>query len=261
MGSRITAPRVVEMKAKGEKIVCITAYDFPGARYADEAGVDVILVGDSMGNVVQGRSSTLPVEMDHILYHTKWVSAAAQRALVVADLPFGSYQSSVRDAVLNSVLLMKAGAAAVKLEGAYTDEIAAIARAGIPVMGHIGFTPQSVHAFGGHKVQGRGAAAERVMNEAIAIEKAGAFAIVLELMPAALSAEITAKLSIPTIGIGAGHDCNGQIQVYHDILGLTDLHLKHAKRYAELGEATRSALSEYCAEVREKRFPTKDQEF
>ena len=223
--------------------MALTAYDFPFGRIADEAGVDVILVGDSLGMVVQGMETTLPVTMDEMIYHCRMVARARRRALLVCDLPFLSYQVSPTDAVANAGRLIKEGAAeAVKLEGgvAMADTIRAIASVDIPVMGHIGLTPQSVHRMGGHKVQGqrrgeRPGQRDRVIEDALAVEDAGAFAVVLEGMPLDLAAEITARLTIPTIGIGAGPHCDGQILVLHDVLGLCDRFVpKFAKRYAEL---------------------------
>lgn len=253
--TRQTAPTILAMKAAKKPIVCLTAYDFYSAQLADAAGVDLILVGDSVGTVIQGRHTTVRVTLRQMIYHTEMVSRGVKSALVVADLPFGSYQSSVSQAVDSAVALMQSGAGAVKLEGAYCDEIAAIRKAGIPVMGHVGMTPQSVHAFGGHRVQGKDSDGDRVIQDAVDIQNAGAFGIVLELIPAALSAKITAQLAIPTIGIGAGAACDGQIQVWHDILGLTDLHLKHAKRYLEAGEMISEAVQSYAQEVRTNAFP------
>lgn len=252
---RVTAPSIAGMKGAG--IVCVTAYDFPTARLADEAGVDLILVGDSLGSVLFGYSTTIPVSLEMIEHHTIAAARGAHRALVVADLPFGSYQASVEDAVRASVLLMKAGAGAVKLEGTYTEHITAIARAGIPVMGHVGMTPQSYHSFGGHRVQREDA----VLDDAVAVQNAGCFSVVLELVPAELAGRITKKLAIPTIGIGAGVHCDGQIQVFHDLLGFSDAKFKHAKRYAEVGDVIRTAISSYAEEVRTKVFPGDENSF
>ncbi len=249
------------MKARGERIVCVTAYDFFGAKHADHAGVDVLLVGDSLGNVIQGGNTTLGVSLDDMIYHTRWVARAASRGLVVADLPFGSYQASIEDAVRSSIALVKAGAAAVKLEGAYVDHARAIVAAGIPCMGHVGMTPQSYHAFGGHRVQGKGDAGSRVLNEAQRLEQAGVFALVLELVPRELAATITQSLTIPTIGIGAGAACDGQIQVFHDLLGISDKNFRHVKRYAEIGTTMIQGLSEYVREVRVGEFPTEENSF
>ena len=265
MQQKVTVPEIVKAKATGQPIVALTAYDFPFARIADEAGVDLILVGDSLGMVVQGFDTTLPVTMDEMVYHSRMVARARRRALVVADLPFLSYQISATDAVANAGRLIKEGGAeAVKLEGgcAVADTIARIASVDIPVMGHIGLTPQSVHRMGGHKVQGRrrGSAPgqrERLIEDALAVEAAGAFAVVLEGIPTDLAAELTERLSIPTIGIGAGVHCDGQILVLHDVLGLTDRPSpRFAKRFADLWAAARGAVSAYAGEVRERQFPT-----
>lgn len=265
MEQKVTVPEIVKAKAAGRPLVALTAYDFPFARLADDAGVDLILVGDSVGMVVQGFDTTLPVTMDEIVYHTRMVVRARRRALVVADLPFLSYQISPTEAVANAGRLIKEGGAeAVKLEGgsAVAETIARIAAVDIPVMGHIGLTPQSVHRMGGHKVQGRrrGSAPgqrERLIEDALAVEEAGAFAVVLEGIPLDLAAELTERLSIPTIGIGAGVHCDGQILVLHDVLGLSDRPSpRFAKRYADLWGAAREAVTAYADEVRGRAFPT-----
>lgn len=265
MQEKVTVPEIAAAKASGKPIVALTAYDFPFARLVDDAGVDLILVGDSLGMVVQGLSNTIPVTMDEIVYHSRMVARARRRALIVADLPFLSYQVSPTEAVANAGRLLKDGCAeAVKLEGgsAVADTIRRIAEVDIPVMGHIGLTPQSVHRMGGHKVQGRrhghGAGQrERVLDDALAVEDAGAFAVVLEGIPVDLAAEITDRLSIPTIGIGAGPHCDGQILVLHDVLGLSDgFSPRFAKRYAELHREARAAIESYAAEVRARTFPT-----
>jgi 3-methyl-2-oxobutanoate hydroxymethyltransferase len=265
MEQKVTVPEIVRAKAAGRPIVALTAYDFPFARIADEAGVDLILVGDSLGMVVQGFDTTLPVTMDEMVYHTRMVARARRRALLVADLPFLSYQVSPLEAVANAGRLIKEGGAeAVKLEGgrAVAETIERIASVDIPVMGHIGLTPQSVHRMGGHKVQGRrrGQAPgqrERLIEDALAVEAAGAFAVVLEGMPLDLAAEITERLTIPTIGIGAGVRCDGQILVLHDVLGLCDrLAPRFAKRYADLWAEARQAIGTYASEVRGRAFPT-----
>lgn len=261
MASPITAPSLSLMKKKGEKIVCLTAYDASSAAMLDEAGVDVLLVGDSLGNVVQGGSTTLKVTLEEMAYHVRCVAGSVKRALVVGDLPFGSYQESPEQAVRSSVALIKAGAAAVKLEGAYTEAITAIARAGIPVMGHAGMTPQSVHSFGGFKVQGKNSAADRVLADCVAIQDAGAFSLVLELIPAELSAKITQTLHISTIGIGAGPHCDGQIQVWHDLLGLNSEIFKHAKAYLQGRSLMTKALASYTEEVKSGVFPTEENSF
>lgn len=267
---KVTVPGIVKAKSAAEPIVAVTAYDYPFARIADEAGVDVILVGDSLGMVVQGNETTLPVTMDEVVYHSRMVARARRRALLVGDLPFGSYQTDPCEAVRNASRLIKEGGAeAVKLEGgrAMAETIARIADVDIPVMGHIGLTPQSVHRMGGHKVQGRrrGSAPgqrERVIADALAVEEAGAFAVVLEGIPMDLAAEITERVAIPTIGIGAGPHCDGQILVLHDVLGLCDsLAPRFAKRYADLWGEARTALRSYAGEVRGRAFPTAEHSF
>ncbi|HXQ22727.1 MAG TPA: 3-methyl-2-oxobutanoate hydroxymethyltransferase [Candidatus Acidoferrales bacterium] len=269
MERKVTVPDII-MRKGGDPIVALTAYDFPFGRIADEAGVDVILVGDSLGMVVQGMETTLPVTMDEMVYHCRMVARARRRALLVCDLPFLSYQVSPTDAVANAGRLIKDGAGeAVKLEGgvAMANTIRAIAGVDIPVMGHIGLTPQSVHRMGGHRVQGRRRGdrpgqRDRVIEDALAVEDAGAFAIVLEGMPLDLAAEITAQLSIPTIGIGAGPHCDGQILVLHDVLGLCDrLAPKFAKRYADLWQVAREAIGAYAKDVRASAFPADEHSF
>jgi 3-methyl-2-oxobutanoate hydroxymethyltransferase len=264
MERKVTVPDILKRKGS-DQIVALTAYDFPFGRIADQAGVDFILVGDSLGMVVQGMETTLPVTIDEMIYHCRMVARARQRALLVCDLPFGSYQVSPIDAVRNASRLVKEGAAeAVKLEGGVVmaETIRAIASVDIPVMGHIGLTPQSVHRMGGHKVQGQRHGAkpgqrERILDDALAVEDAGAFAIVLEGMPLDLAAEITERLSIPTIGIGAGPHCDGQILVLHDVLGLSDrTSPKFAKRYTELWQAAGQAIADYAREVRNRSFPS-----
>jgi 3-methyl-2-oxobutanoate hydroxymethyltransferase len=265
MERKVTVPDILKRKGGGDPIVALTAYDFPFGRIADEAGVDVILVGDSLGMVVQGMETTLPVTMDEMVYHCRMVARARRRALLVGDMPFLSYQVSAAGAVANAGRLIKEGAAeAVKLEGgvAVAGTIRAITSVDIPVMGHIGLTPQSVHRMGGHKVQGqrhgeRPGQRDRILEDAVAVEDAGAFAIVLEGIPLDLAAEITRRLTIPTIGIGAGPHCDGQILVLHDVLGLCDrLAPKFAKRYAELWRAAGDAIGAYAREVRDGSFPT-----
>jgi 3-methyl-2-oxobutanoate hydroxymethyltransferase len=265
MDRKVTVPEILRRKGGSDPIVALTAYDFPFGRIADAAGVDVILVGDSLGMVVQGMETTLPVTMDEMIYHCRMVARARRRSLLVGDLPFLSYQVSPTDAVANAGRLVKEGAAeAVKLEGgvAMADTIRAIASVDIPVMGHIGLTPQSVHRMGGHKVQGqrrgeRPGQRDRVIEDALAVEDAGAFAVVLEGIPLDLAAEITGRLAIPTIGIGAGPHCDGQILVLHDVLGLSDGFVpKFAKRYAELWNAATDAIGAYAREVRSGAFPT-----
>ena len=258
---RFTAPRIIEMKRRADPIVVVTAYDFPTARIADEAGVEILLVGDSLGTVVLGYESTLPVTVEDILHHTRAVVRAATAALVVADMPFMSYQVSDEQALLNAGRLVKEGGAdAVKLEGG--ERVATAVRrmvdAGIPVMGHLGLTPQSVLAFGGYKVQARGEAdQERLLREARLLEQAGCFALVLEGIPAKLGALVTRELAIPTIGIGAGPQCDGQVLVSHDLLGLyLGRQPKFVRRYAALGDAMRDALGRYAADVKAHRFPS-----
>jgi 3-methyl-2-oxobutanoate hydroxymethyltransferase len=246
----------------------VTAYDATFASIVDNAGVDLILVGDSVATVMQGQKNTLGVSMDHMEYHVQMVAAARPLALIVGDLPFGSYQSSVTDAVTNAVRLIKAGAEIVKLEGGVhvADQIRAIAQADIPVMGHIGLTPQSYHRMGGNKIQGRtsgdtAGTRERLMEDAVAVEQAGACAVVIEGVPAELAAEITAKVSIPTIGIGAGIACNGQVLVLHDILGLSSRTFTFAKKYTDLLAAANTALAAYVSEVREGTWPDDEHSF
>jgi len=262
--SKVTVPAV--LGAKGErKLAMVTAYDFTFARLADRAGADLLLVGDSLAMVMQGGDNTLAVTMDEMVYHTRMVSRGRRRALVVADMPFLSYQVSVEGAVANAGRFIKEGGAeAVKLEGGVhvADAVRRLSEIDVPVVGHIGLTPQSVHRMGGHKVQGRrhGSAAgscERLLDDARALEEAGAFAIVVEGVPADLAAEITASISIPTIGIGAGAGCDGQVLVMHDLLGLEErITPKFVKRYADLGRDAAAAFAEYVAEVRSGAFPT-----
>ena len=266
MLKRITVTNIQEMKRNGERIPMITAYDYPTARLVDEAGVPMILVGDSLGMAVLGYDSTLPVTMEDMLHHIKAVVRGAQRALIVGDMPFMSYQSDVSTAIRNAGrLLQEGGAQTVKLEGgeAVAETVQHIVECGIPVMGHIGLTPQSVNQLGGYKVQGKTPkAAAKLLRDAQALEEAGAFAVVLETVPARLGRLISQRLSIPTIGIGAGVDCDGQVQVVHDMLGLfTDFLPKHAKRYALLAEATKEAVGRYAEEVREGTFPTEKESF
>lgn len=266
--SRVTVPDLSKMKVDGRRIAMVTAYDATFARIVDEAGVDIILVGDSVGTVVQGVSTTLPVTLDEMIYHVKLVSRALPRALVVADLPFGSYQVSSEQAVQSSIHLIKAGANAVKLEGGVPmfDAIAAIVRVDIPVMGHIGLTPQSYHRMGGHRVQGRHegrdvGGRERLLEDAHAVEQAGAFSVVIEGVPRDLAAAITEKLNIPTIGIGAGPDCDGQVLVLHDLLGLTTRQLKFTKSFANLRQASIDACAQFASDVRDGTWPDDSHSF
>ena len=263
---RVTTSNIRAMKRRGEKIVMLTAYDYPTAGLVEEAGVPMILVGDTLGMVVLGYDTTLPVTMEDMLHHVKAVCRGTEKALVVADMPFMSYQSGPEEALRNAGrFLQEGGAQAVKLEGGLVvaDTVRKIVDAGIPVMGHVGLTPQSVHQFGGWKVQGKKAqGAVRVMNDAISLEQAGAFSVVLELVPTALSSLITKRLRVPTIGIGAGAGCDGQVQVFHDLLGLYgDFVPKHTRQYAKIGDAIRTAIAEYASDVREGRFPTEEQSF
>ncbi len=256
---RTTIRSLARKKRRGERISMLTAYDCTFARIFDAAGIDVLLVGDSLGNVVQGRDTTLPVTLDETVYHTRMVARGAARALVVADMPFGSYQVSAEDAVRAAVRLVKEGGAhAVKLEGGQgvREAIERICAAGIPVMGHVGLTPQSIHQMGGFRVQGRGEEGrKRVLADARSVEQAGAFSVVLEGMPAPLAAELTASLRIPSIGIGAGVDCDGQVLVMHDMLGLSDWTPSFVKQYANLGALASKAARAFAEEVAEAKFP------
>jgi 3-methyl-2-oxobutanoate hydroxymethyltransferase len=265
--AKVTVPELLQRKSLAadstnkRKISCLTAYDYPTARLMDEAGVDVVLVGDSVAMVVLGYESTLPLTMEESLHHTKAVRRGVQRALVVADMPFGTYQGDVNEALKNAVRFVKeAGAEAVKVEGGERrlEVIARLTEAEIPVMGHVGLTPQSVNAMGGYRVQGKTAGgAEQLLRDARAVEAAGAFSIVLEGIPRELAAEITKSVRIPTIGIGAGPDCDGQILVLHDLLGLTFQEPpKFARRYANVGEVMSQAVREYCADVQGGSFPS-----
>ena len=262
---RITVPSLARRKQRGERISMLTAYDFSFARIFDSAGIDVLLVGDSLGNVVQGQPTTLPVTLDDVVYHTRLVARGARRSLVVADLPFGSYQVSAEEAVRAAVRCLKDGGAhAVKLEGGQrmADTIERIAGAEIPVMGHVGLTPQAIHRMGGHRVQGRDPASRaRVLADARAVEQAGAFAIVLEGMPAELAREITSALSIPTIGIGAGVHCDGQVLVMHDLLGLSEWTPSFAKQYAGLGSLASQAARAFAEDVGHGKFPDREHSY
>ena len=263
---RITTRSIVEKKRTGEKIAMLTAYDYPTARLIDDAGADVILVGDSLGEVVLGMESTLPVTMEMMIHHASAVVRAVQRALVVGDMPFMTYQISPEEALGNAGRYMQeAGIHAVKLEGGHSviDAVKRVIDAGIPVMGHLGYTPQSTYQFGGPRVQGRTESeAERILNDARELEAAGAFSIVLEVIPQDLARKVTAAVSIPTIGIGAGPHCDGQVLVVHDLLGLTmNGTPKHAKKYANLAAEMTNAFEQYIKEVREGIFPGEDQSF
>jgi 3-methyl-2-oxobutanoate hydroxymethyltransferase len=244
-------------KAEGKRFVMLTAYDFPTAKLLDEAGIPVLLVGDSVGNNVLGYENTLPVTMDEMLHHTRAVSRGVSNALVVGDMPFLSYQVSVEEGVLNAGRFLKeAGAGAVKIEGAQIELVHRLTDLGIPVMAHVGLTPQSVHGLGGYRVQGRGEeAARRVADQATALEKAGAFAIVLEAMPADLASDMTRTLHIPTIGIGAGPGTDAQVLVLHDLLGLSARLPKFARAYADLRRTITEAAGTFAADVEAGRFP------
>ncbi|MDK2820611.1 MAG: 3-methyl-2-oxobutanoate hydroxymethyltransferase [Clostridia bacterium] len=264
--AKVSLPQLRAMKERGEKITMVTAYDYSSALLADKAGIDMILVGDSVGMVVLGYDSTVPVTMDDMVHHTKAVVRANPASFVVADLPFMSYQASINDAVYNAGRLVKEGGAdAVKLEGGQemVPAVKAIVNAGIPVVGHLGLTPQTVVQLGGYRVQGRDeAAAEKIMRDAKALVDAGIFALVLECVPEQLALKITSELPIPTIGIGAGSKCDGQVLVYHDLLGLFDrFKPKFVKRYAKLDEEIIQALKKYREEVREGKFPDAEHSF
>jgi 3-methyl-2-oxobutanoate hydroxymethyltransferase len=263
---RFTINQVREMKQKGEKITVLTAYDYSTAKIVDEVGIPLILVGDSLGMVVLGYESTIPVTIDEMIHHTKTVVRGTKRAMVIGDMPFMTYHVTMEDALRNAArFIQEAGAQAVKLEGGVTvaEKIRSIVNCGIPVMGHIGLTPQSIHQFGGFKVQGRSPeAAARLLKDAQAVEEAGAFAVVLETVPTPLATLITQRIGIPTIGIGAGPGCDGQVQVINDILGsFTDFVPKHAKQYAKVADIVRNAVTEYYSEVTAGAFPTDQQSF
>lgn len=258
---RLTIRDIQKMKSNGERIAMMTAYDAVSARASEQAGVPILLVGDTLGMVVQGHSTTIPVKLEHMIYHCEIVSRVTQRPLVVGDMPFMTYSISAKQAMTNATHLMQEGGVhAVKLEGGevIAPTIKRIVDAGIPVMGHIGLTPQSVYQFGGFKVQGRELEqARRLIRDAKAVQDAGAFAVVLELVPQQLAQLITELLDIPTIGIGAGPHCDGQVQVFHDILALFDAFVpKHTKQYARLGPAIVEAISQYRTEVEQAQFPT-----
>lgn len=262
MERRVTVRTFLDRKSRGEKIAMVTAYDHPTAGIVDRMGVDAILVGDSLGMVVQGNPTTLGVTMQDVLYHTRLVSSAARRALVIADMPFLSFRISEGAALENAgLLLAQGGAHAVKLEGgrSVAEVVRRLVDAGIPVLGHLGLTPQSVHALGGWRVQGRTAqAARRLMEDALHLQDAGVFGVVLELVPAEVAAEISQRLAVPTIGIGSGSGCDGQVLVLHDMLAITAepaSPLRHTKVFADLGAAMAEAVAQYCSEVRAGTFP------
>lgn len=257
--AKITIRTIKEKKQKGEKIVALTAYDYPTAKILDSLGIDIILVGDSVGNVVLGYESTLPVTMEEMLHHTMAVKRGVKNALLVGDMPFLSYQPSIEEGIRNAGLFIKAGAEAVKIEGGrqFIPLIERLTQLGIPVMGHIGLTPQWIHSFGGYRIQGRTAKdALALLEDAILLEKAGIFSLVLEGVPMQLAKLITENLSIPTIGIGAGPYCDGQILVFHDLFGLGDFIPKHAKVMVDLKEVISQGVRRYIEEVKEGIFPT-----
>lgn len=263
---RVTIGEIKEMKQRGDKIPMLTAYDYSTARLLDEAGVALILVGDSLGMVMLGYESTIPVTMDEMIHHTKAVVRGTKHALVIGDMPFMTYHVSTDDALRNAArFIQEGGAQAVKLEGGevVADRVSRLVACGIPVQGHIGLTPQSVHQIGGYKVVGKTPeVAVRLLNDARALEEAGVFSIVLECVPAPLSKLITERVTVPTIGIGAGKNCDGQVQVISDILGLfTDFVPKHAKQYAKLNQKITSAVTDYIAEVKAGTFPTPKQSY
>jgi len=263
---RYTISDIKDMKASGVKIPMITAYDYTSAKIIDEIGLPIILVGDSLGQVILGYDSTIPVTVDDMVHHIKAVSRGAKKSHIVGDMPFMSYQTNSYDALRNAGrLLQEAGAQSVKLEGGVTmaPTVQRLVSRGIPVMGHIGLTPQSVNQLGGYKVQGKTLkAAVKLMEDARALEDAGAFAIVLECVPGDLSKLITDKLSIPSIGIGAGPSCDGQVQVFHDMLGmLTDFKPKHTKQYTNLSDIIKRSISQYADEVRDITFPTSEHSY
>jgi 3-methyl-2-oxobutanoate hydroxymethyltransferase len=263
---RVTINKIKEMKQKGEKIVMLTAYDYTTAKLVEEASIPMILVGDSLANVVLGYETTLPVTMDIMLHHTKAVVRGTSKAMIIGDMPFMTYHVSIEDALKNAArFLQEAGTQAVKLEGGITvaEKVRKIVDCGIPVMGHIGLTPQSINQLGGHRIQGKTAeAAARLLEDARALEQAGAFAVVLETVPAPLAALISKKIGIPTIGIGAGAGCDGQVQIVNDILGSHTGYIpKHAKQYAKLRDVMANAFTEYYNEVVSGKFPTEEQSF
>jgi 3-methyl-2-oxobutanoate hydroxymethyltransferase len=260
-GRRTTVRRLLEMKERGERIVALTAYDYLFARLVDESGVDVVLVGDSLGQVVLGHETTLPVTLDDMIHHARAVRRGVSQALLVVDMPFLTFNLTPDETVRNAGrLLAETGAEAVKLEGGASltcQHVERLVGAGIPVMGHVGLTPQSVHALGGYRVQGRGdVAAERIQREALALAEAGCFSIVLELLPAPLAATITSASPVPTIGIGAGADCDGQVLVLYDMLGLNDrFEPRFLRRFADLAGETRRGLETYVRAVRDGEYP------
>lgn len=263
---RVTTQTLQEMKATGTPIAILTAYDYTSARILDAAGIDVLLVGDSASNVMAGHETTLPITLDQMIYHSQCVVRAVQRSLVVVDLPFGSYQGNTKEALVSAIRVMKeTGAHAVKLEGGEVvrPAIERIIAAGIPVMGHLGLTPQAIYRFGTYKVRAREEEeADQLRHDARVLEAAGCFAIVLEKIPATLAAEVTRSVSIPTIGIGAGVDCDGQVLVTHDALGLTtDFNPRFVRHYAELAQTITEAVHAYVQDVRTRQFPSEDESY
>lgn len=263
--AKITIPDIIRKKREGKKLTMLTAYDYPFAQIVDEAGIDMILIGDSLGVVVQGNNNTLSVTMDEMLYHTRIVSRAVEHTLVIGDMPFMSFQPGIEDTVRNACRFLQAGATAVKLEGgeAVAGRIRALTQMDIPVMGHVGLTPQSVHRMGGYKVQGREPAmAERIMMDAKVVEEAGAFAVVLEGIPLELGRKITKGLTIPTIGIGAGPHCDGQVLVLHDLLGLFErFHPTFVKTFVNLKSQALDAVKRYKEEVELGKFPSEEESY
>ena len=263
---KVTTHVLQEMKERGEKIAMLTAYDFSMARIVDHAGIDVILVGDSASNVMAGHETTLPITLDQMIYHASSVIRAINRALVVVDLPFGAYQGNSKEALNSSIRIMKeSGAHAVKLEGGkeVEESIKRIISAGIPVMGHLGLTPQSIYKFGTYEVRAKEEVeAQKLISDALTLQEAGCFAVVLEKIPAKLAAEVTKNLSIPTIGIGAGGACDGQVLVLHDLLGLTnEFHPRFLRRYLNLYEEITGAVSNYISDVKKKDFPNEKEQY
>ncbi len=259
---KIRTGTLLELKRKGEKFACLTSYDQQTAEIFDQAGIEVILVGDSASNTVLGNDTTIPITIEEMLSFGKAVARSAKNSLVIFDLPFGSYEESPQQALQNAIRVMKeTGVAGVKLEGPKTEQIRELVSSGIPVMGHVGFTPQTVHGLSGYKVQGRDSDSERVLKEAKAIEQAGAFAIVLEMIPAKLAEQITRELSIPTIGIGAGSKTDGQILVWTDFAGLGSRNPSFSKQYLNLRQLLGDAAKTYAEEVRSGTFPSQEQSF
>lgn len=264
MNTQISVQSIWKMKQSGQKIAMLTAYDFPTARLLDESGVHMLLVGDSLGMVVQGQSTTLPVTMDEMIYHTRMVARATRHAMVIADLPFMSYRVTPEEALRNAGRLMQeSGAHGVKLEGGaeLAETVRRLVQSGIPVVGHLGLTPQSVHALGGFRVQGKTlSAARRMLDDALALQEAGAFALVLEMVPDEVATFITEQVSLATIGIGAGPHCDGQVLVFHDFIGFTSGYIpKHNKRYADMAQIVRAAAQSYVDEVGRGEFPATEQ--